>query len=157
MPKNTVGKRKTTVDRYIDRYPLPKTCPYCNKKIVYVDSTEIYGKSYGMVYMCRPCNAYVGVHKGTHYPLGSLANLELREKRKEAHYYFDQLWRIPGLDGSKKAKKRLTAYKWLAKQLYIAREKCHIGFFDISLCNKTIQVSKDRLARINKANNREYD
>lgn len=54
-------------------------CPYCGRVAKYVDSSVIYyGHSYGMAYLCRPCNAYVGVHSGTDRPKGSLANAELR-------------------------------------------------------------------------------
>lgn len=50
-------------------------CPYCGRVAKYVDSSVIYyGHSYGMAYLCRPCNAYVGVHHGTDRPKGSLAN-----------------------------------------------------------------------------------
>ena len=31
-----------------------------------------------MIYICKPCDAYVGVHKGTDKALGRLANKELR-------------------------------------------------------------------------------
>lgn len=40
-----------------------KVCPYCGKPTEYVDSSVIYGRSYGMIYLCRDCRAYVGVHK----------------------------------------------------------------------------------------------
>ena len=63
-------------------------CPYCGNNSEYIDSSFIYGKSYGMIYLCRPCEAYVGVHKGTDKALGRLANKELRESKKEAHFYF---------------------------------------------------------------------
>lgn len=68
-----------------------KICPYCGKPTEYVDSSVIYGYSYGMIYLCRDCRAYVGVHKGTDLALGRLANAELREAKKEAHFYFDQI------------------------------------------------------------------
>ena len=40
-------------------------CPYCGQQAEYVDSKVIYGRSYGMAYLCRNCDAYVGVHRGT--------------------------------------------------------------------------------------------
>ena len=43
-------------------------CDYCGRQAEYVDSKVIYGKSYGMMYLCRNCMAYVGVHKGTDKP-----------------------------------------------------------------------------------------
>ena len=39
-------------------------CDYCGRETEYVDSKVIYGKSYGKIYLCRNCMAYVGVHKG---------------------------------------------------------------------------------------------
>ena len=49
----------------MDESPLilsGKICPYCGKESELIDSTEIYnGKSYGKMYICRPCDAYVGV------------------------------------------------------------------------------------------------
>ena len=44
-------------------------CDYCGRETEYVDSKVIYGKSYGKIYLCRNCMAYVGVHKGTDKPL----------------------------------------------------------------------------------------
>lgn len=97
-------------------------CPYCGRVAKYVDSSVIYyGHSYGMAYLCRPCNAYVGVHSGTDRPKGSLANAELRGWRKATHARFDPLWR----DGP--FKKRNAAYRWLSEQMKLPIEQTHIG------------------------------
>ena len=32
-------------------------CPYCNQESQFVDSSVIYGKSYGMIYLCSDCDA----------------------------------------------------------------------------------------------------
>ena len=69
-------------------------CDYCGRETEYVDSKVIYGKSYGKIYLCRNCMAYVGVHKGTDKPLGRLANAELRNWKKAAHAVFDPLWTL---------------------------------------------------------------
>ena len=66
-------------------------CDYCGRETEYVDSKVIYGKSYGKIYLCRNCMAYVGVHKGTDKPLGRLANAELRNWKKAAHAVFDSV------------------------------------------------------------------
>ena len=124
-----------------------KVCPYCGKKTEYVDSSVIYGRSYGMIYLCRDCMAYVGVHKGTDQALGRLANAELREAKKEAHYYFDQIaktslinkiWHeyIPGISNRNKA------YLWLSKKMGIPREMCHIGIFDVEECKRVVEICK---------------
>lgn len=120
-----------------------KICSYCSQSTDYIDSIEIYGKSYGMVYLCRPCDAFVGVHKGTDKAKGSVANYELREVRKQAHRYFDQLWK------RKMFKENLTqkyarnkAYKWLAETMEIDRKCCHIGMMDLSQCKQVIEICK---------------
>lgn len=59
-----------------------KTCPYCLQGTKLVDSSLVYGKSYGLIYFCRHCYSYVGVHKGTEKALGRLANAELRAAKK---------------------------------------------------------------------------
>lgn len=54
--------------------PREVYCDYCGRRAEFVDSKIVYGKSYGMMYLCRHCMAYVGVHKGTSRPLGRLAD-----------------------------------------------------------------------------------
>ncbi|MBL4653702.1 MAG: hypothetical protein JKY53_12705 [Flavobacteriales bacterium] len=51
-------------------------CNYCNNLATLIDSKIIYGSSKGNIYLCSnypSCNAYVGVHKGDNWPLGTLA------------------------------------------------------------------------------------
>lgn len=122
-------------------------CPYCNGKTEYVDSSVIYGKSYGMIYLCRKDDAYCGVHQGTDKSLGRLANKELREAKKEAHFYFDKIaktklinkiWKefIPEISNRNKA------YLWLSKQTGIEKDLCHIGMMDVEQCNKVVEICK---------------
>lgn len=85
-------------------------CDYCGERAEFVDSKIVYGKSYGKIYLCRKCMAYVGVHKGTDIPLGRLANAELRYWKKAAHAAFDPIWKY-GL------KKRNEAYAWLTPMM----------------------------------------
>ena len=119
-----------------------KICPYCNKDTVYVDSKEIYSKSYGMIYLCRPCKAWVGVHKGTNNSLGRLANSELRPAKNDAHFYFDILWIEKTKRGTKKHKAREKAYQWLSKRMGLSRFQTHIGWFDIEQCKKVVEICK---------------
>lgn len=112
-------------------------CQYCNKPAALVDSSVIYGSSYGMIYLCGDCNAYVGVHKGTERPLGTLANEETREWRRRAHKVFDPLWRQNVFTS------RRTAYRWLAKALGV--REVHIGASDIETCRKIIQACEDKI------------
>lgn len=108
-------------------------CDYCGREAEYVDSKEIYGRSYGMIYLCRRCNAYVGTHKGTDRPLGRLANKELRTWKKAAHAAFDPIWQSGKM-------KRWSAYLWLSKKMGIPKDLTHIGMFDVDQCKQVIDI-----------------
>jgi hypothetical protein len=115
-------------------------CPYCGKTSEFIDSSEIYhGRSYGMIYICRPCQAWVGCHKDCDEPLGTLANAELRAWRKMAHARFDPLWKNKKSGGTGRMT-RTGAYRWLARALGIDEENCHIGQFSLEQCHKTIDI-----------------
>jgi len=121
-----------------------RVCPYCYNDSDYIDSALIYGgKSFGMIYHCRPCDAYVGVHRGTNRALGRLANKELRECKKAAHSYFDPLWKSK-MKSHKMQKNvaRGLAYKWLSKKMELPEELTHIGMFDVEQCKKVIEFCK---------------
>ena len=112
------------------------SCPYCGPPTKLVEDTEIYGKSYGTkCYVCRPCNAWVGCHKGTNQSLGRIANKELRELKHQAHEAFDPIWKEGFLP-------RTEAYRILSLAFELPIEHTHIGMFDEELCRKVIALSK---------------
>lgn len=113
-------------------------CPYCGQKAQLVDSKEIYRQSYGMMWLCRPCEAYVGVHRDSKKfkPLGTLANAELRKLRNETHRVFDPLWK------NNPRRTRKEAYALLANLMQIPPEQCHVAMFDKSRCLKAIELLK---------------
>lgn len=120
-----------------------KECPYCGNSTDWVSDSEVYRVGFGgMVYLCRPCDAYVGCHKPRpHESMGRLANKELRSAKIEAHASFDALWRRKiGKEGISKSKARNMAYKWLSEAIGISLENCHIGFMDIDECKKVIEA-----------------
>lgn len=108
-------------------------CDYCGRSAGYVDSSVVYGRSYGMIYYCPACDAWVGVHRGTDKPKGRLANAELRHWKKTAHAAFDPLW----MQGHMK---RNEAYAWLAGRVGLTPEETHIGMFDETQCRQVIQI-----------------
>lgn len=119
---------------------MRKTCPYCGGKVILRDSDIIYnGKSYGLVYICenygKNCSAFVGVHKGTKIPLGTLADAPLRELRKECHEQFDKLWKEGKMS-------RKDAYHWLHRAMNLELRQAHIAKFDTKLCLKFLDLIK---------------
>lgn len=117
---------------------LPPRCPYCSNAAVLADGATIYPGRIDLkdlkFWWCEPCDAYVGCHKpnkgygdGTR-PLGTLANGELRKYRMKVHLEFDALWNTK--------EERKAAYKWLAAELQIPPDKCHIAMFDAAQCEK---------------------
>ena len=71
-------------------------CQYCGGDTEWVENKEVYGRNYGksyMIYLCRPCDAFVGCHNNTKEPKGYvLANKELRAWRRKAHAFIDPIW-----------------------------------------------------------------
>jgi len=117
-------------------------CPYCGRVARLVDSKAIYRESHGMVWLCDPCRAWVGVHKndGKNRPLGTLANSETRVARRMAHERFDPLWRARLSKSRPKYKVRGEAYTWLAERLGIPVDDCHIALFDLKTCVRVVEI-----------------
>ena len=118
---------------------MTPVCPYCGKPSALVGGDTVYPHRPDLneknFYLCYPCNARVGCHPGTTKPLGRLANAELRVAKIAAHAAFDPMWR----DGSRKRK---AAYKWLAEQLGVDVNACHIGEFDVETCRRVVEACK---------------
>lgn len=118
------------------------TCPYCNKTAylvtgakVYPHRKDLYSKNF---FACLgTCQAWVGCHPGSKQPLGRLANAQLRSLKQATHAAFDPLWQLGGFD-------RSGAYAWLAQQLNISVEECHIGMFCEQRCEQAIAVCNHR-------------
>ena len=121
-------------------------CPYCGLPANLVDSSVIYGTSYGLAWVCSgfpECDSYVGCHKGTANPLGRMADKELRFAKIHAHAAFDRLWKAKmRIDKCSKGRARGAGYEWLAKKLEIPASECHIGMMDTTLCRKVVEVCR---------------
>lgn len=117
-------------------------CPYCKKPAALTTGVEIYPHKENLAddkfYICRPCDARVGVHKGTEKPYGTMAQSELRSLRTHAHKHLDRLWKNGYMT-------REEAYIWLAFALQVPFKFCHIGSFDKHQCSLTIALSKKKL------------
>ncbi|MDP7849504.1 zinc-finger-containing protein [Acinetobacter baumannii] len=117
------------------------TCPYCSSPSVFIQSKRIF--------RCDPCDAQVGVHKHNNQPLGSLANTDLRQARKKAHSYFDPLWRLKmERESLSSTKARKSAYEWLAAEMGLSVEECHIGEFNEGQCQEVMRICKPYIRNV---------
>ncbi|WP_088255607.1 zinc-finger-containing protein [Fimbriiglobus ruber] len=137
-------------------------CPYCGSGAKLVLGRAIYAdrwpnlsdKAFWACERYPTCDAYVGCHPGTETPLGRLANKELRGWKLKAHNSFDPLWkaklakrqREQGPDP--KIRARGTGYQWLAGQLGIPVEQCHIGLFDADTCRRVVTLCEPYARRL---------
>ena len=111
------------------------SCPYCGNPTKLVEDSQIYGRSYGTkCYVCEPCGAWVGCHKGSDRALGRVANKELRKLKHQAHEAFDPIWKDGYLP-------RTAAYEVLSEALRLPVWQTHIGMLDEELCRKVIALS----------------
>ena len=127
-------------------------CEYCGHPAERLRGSELYPGREDLrcrfFWVCRPCGAWVGCHLPNtrlgftgREPFGRLANAELRQLKQQAHATFDPLWQ------SKHFKTRHRAYNWLANQLGIERQFCHIGMFDETQCRRVIEVCTKELGK----------
>lgn len=141
-------------DLHLEEVLSGKMCPYCGAASEYVDSIEVYKtQSYGMMYRCVPCDAHVGTHKGRpREALGRLANQTLRRHKNAAHRAFDPLWKRKAIElrdsghvrhkSVAKKNARTAAYMWLAGQMNLKSEHCHIGMFNEEQCLTVVELCR---------------
>jgi hypothetical protein len=120
-------------------------CTYCRNPATLVPGSAIYPHREDLAakrfWHCAPCGAWVGCHPGTTKPLGILANAELRRAKQGVHAVFDPLWQAKqARDKCGKGIARRKAYAWLARELGIAFEQCHVGMFDEELCQRAVEI-----------------
>jgi len=126
------------VEKLQKRY-WPVGCGCCGADMENVRLTNehaIYGRKYSKyskayIWICTRCKAYVGCHRDTTEPKGTLADRETRAARKQAHLWFDTIWKYyEEVKQWPRKKARGKAYKWLAEELHIDPIDCHIGMMD---------------------------
>jgi zinc-finger-containing domain len=108
-------------------------CPYCDTPAEWVSNEVVYGRPFGeshMIWLCRPCWAYVGCHQNSGRPKGTLANADLRAMRIAAHAHIDPLWQTGRY-------KRKTVYRALKK---VFGREIHIGESDEATCREILAL-----------------
>ena len=117
-------------------------CKYCKGRAELVNGSTLFPGAeelyYHKFWRCKSCKAHVGCHPGTDKPLGTLATHRLRRLRHLVHLSFDKKWKKGRL--KKRRKKRTQAYIWLAAELGIPTERCHIGMFDEKMCERVLEI-----------------
>lgn len=112
-------------------------CAYCDKPLLLVTGREIYPHRKDLyrkkLWLCKPCDAYVGCHGNSDNPLGRVANKQLRYWKSMAHGCFDPVWK-------NKKYTRAQAYQRLAVRLEIPQSECHIGMFDVEMCKRVVAI-----------------
>ena len=127
--------------------PAPVECNYCGSPVVIRAHQQVYGRDYGdwpWLYVCvnDQCNARVGMHPFTNIPLGTLADDETRQARKDCKASFNDYLAVTD-------KTRSEAYAALAAEMEIDERECHFGWFTTEQC----EVAHDAALRLmDKAN-----
>ena len=101
-------------------------CEKCNIEAELVE--DIYN---GYIYSCPFCSSRVSVHKGTNIPMGTLANSEVGQQRKQVHRSLETIF------GKNKRGKEMS-HIWLSKILNI--KDAHVGNFDLETCEKVLKI-----------------
>ena len=120
--------------------PMEMACPYCGKPAEWVDNAERYGRRYGkswMCWWCRGCDAYVGCHRNTRVPLGTMADANTRMWRTRAHAAIDPLWKGGHMSRSK-------MYDWLSERL---GRDVHVGSSSAAECREIIGIAVELIKR----------
>jgi len=82
------------------------------------------------------CDSYIGAHKKSMRPMGTMADSNLRNKRIEAHRALDAIWKNGYMT-------KHSTYIWLQNRLNLREKDTHIGKFSYYLCEQTIRECTD--------------
>ena len=122
----------------------PPLCPVCG------NAGQLVEASYGPRWTCAPCDTSVGCHPRTTTPLGTMATKAQRSARMAAHAAFDPLWQYKLARNPRmpKGEARRAAYAWLAGELGLDIERCHIALFDVPQCMRVVEVCATAWRRV---------
>ena len=112
------------------------------------ESPMVLRKSrFGMFYGCTKFPDCRGTH-GAHpdgAPMGVPADKETKQARIMAHDAFDMVWKDRQKNlGYSRTAARGECYAWLAVELNIHRNDCHIARFDTDTCNRVVEICTRR-------------
>ena len=120
---------------------IPPNCPYCGKPAELVDSKAVYGVSYGNLWLCRACDAYVSAKTGTDEPTGRLAKRDLRQLRKMAKSMIDEFARGARLS-------RAELRDWIAARAGVPGHHGYLSWLSEEQVGRVIWACRDAMRRI---------
>jgi len=122
--------------------PAP-LCAECGSAAKLTCGAEVYPHRPDLaekpIWVCS-CGARCGCHPGTIKPLGTPAGPATRVARQLAHHAFDQLWKSGQMS-------RKTAYRWLAEQMDLHPDDCHIGMMQAEQATKVVEIVEGHMFR----------
>jgi hypothetical protein len=105
-----------------------------------VQNCVLYGKNRGewpVVWYCLCCEASVGCHPFSVYPLGKMADRAVKTARQYVHGLLDPLWQSGQMT-------RGQAYARLAERMGIPPwESVHVGTMDLAQCTLAAECLRE--------------
>lgn len=130
-------------------------CPHCQKRAKLTTGRTVYPRrpdlATKVLWICRDCDAWCGVHDNSprFKALGTPANKELRQLRRQAHSFFDPLWQLKqDRDSCARHVARNSGYAWIATKLGIPVEECHIAMFNKEKCQAVVNLCQPFTQRL---------
>jgi hypothetical protein len=121
-----------------ERRQPPKVCDACSSpSIIYTTEADVKGtnkRKWPYIWYCRNCKASVGCHPNTNLPLGYMASPYISHLRATLHAIIDPLWQS-------KLGTRKEIYSWIAKELCLSDEFCHIAQLSLTQLKIAIEFS----------------
>ena len=124
----------------------PPSCIECSQPADLVTGERIYPHRkdlHDRNYWLCGCGAYVGCHYGGKRPLGFPCGPKTRVARQQAHLWFDKLWQAKmRREGCTQFEARSAGYRWLAAQMDMHTDDCHIGMMTEAQAWKVVGICK---------------
>jgi len=140
-PSEKDERRRERLREWLDHVHQGNVYCHCGALARWVDSAIVYnGISFGKIYLCSnypKCDSWVGVHRNSKRPKGTLADKETREARKQAHFIFDTTWKSPLAD-QRVFLTRKQAYLWMREAMNMEKHEAHIAMMTPHQCDELI-------------------
>ena len=123
-------------------------CPYCGAEAKIRPASVVYNENTidegSFLYVCDrypKCDSYVGAHKDSKRPMGTLANSELRNRRILAHRALAKMWESGIMT-------KEQTYIWLQGKFGLEESQAHIGMFGEYMCDRVIAECNEVYKRL---------